>query len=187
MYNLIILFEKIMTKIIWKSAQKQLGKCGVKTRVEWPFVMSGFENIYIGDNFSARKRLQLETFSEILGEKYSPLLRIGDNVSINYDVHISAINRVEIGNNVLIASKVYIADHSHGETKLSDLEIYPSKRKIVSKGPVVINDNVWIGEGAIVLPGVEIGANSVIGANAVVTKSFPAYSIIAGCPAKVIK
>ena len=58
---------------------------------------------------------------------------------------------------------------------------------IVSKGPVVIGDNVWIGDKVTVLPGVTIGDGAVIAANAVVTKDVPAYSVVAGNPAKIIK
>ena len=58
---------------------------------------------------------------------------------------------------------------------------------MVSKGPVIIEDNVWIGEGVCVLPNVTIGRNSIVGANSVVTKSFSENSVIAGNPAKLIK
>lgn len=63
----------------------------------------------------------------------------------------------------------------------------PLKRSIVSKGPIVIGDNVWIGDKVTILSGVTIGNNSVIAANTVVTKDVPAFSIVAGNPGKVIK
>ena len=63
----------------------------------------------------------------------------------------------------------------------------PSLRPLFSKGEVVIEDNVWVGEGVVILPGVSIGQNSVIGANSVVTKSFPKNSVIGGNPARLIK
>lgn len=56
-----------------------------------------------------------------------------------------------------------------------------------TKGPIIINDNVWIGEKATICPGVTIGKGSIIGANAVVTKSIPPYSVAVGCPAIIIK
>ena len=63
----------------------------------------------------------------------------------------------------------------------------PSLRKLYSKGPVIIEDNVWIGEGVAILPNVIIGENSIIGANAVVTKDIPRNSVVGGNPAKIIR
>ena len=63
----------------------------------------------------------------------------------------------------------------------------PLKRPIVSKGPVRIGDNVWIGDKATILPNVSIGNGAIIAANAVVTKDVPPYSVAAGNPAKIIK
>jgi acetyltransferase-like isoleucine patch superfamily enzyme len=67
------------------------------------------------------------------------------------------------------------------------LSIPPSERKLISKGPVIIGDNVWVGEGVAILPNVTIGRNCIIGTNSVVTKSIPENSVAAGIPAKVIK
>ena len=83
---------------------------------------------------------------------------------------------------------VMITDNSHGHTdNISELKINPIDRPLVSKGPVVIEENVWIGEKVSIMPNVTIGRGSIIAANAVVTKSVPAYSIVGGCPARVIK
>ena len=67
------------------------------------------------------------------------------------------------------------------------LQIPPLKRPIISKGEVVIGNNVWIGDKATILPGVTIRDSVVVAANAVVTKDVPAYSMVAGNPAKIIK
>ena len=63
----------------------------------------------------------------------------------------------------------------------------PNSRPLYSKGPVIIDDNVWIGEGAMIMPGVHVGNGAIIAANSVVTKDIPAYSVAAGIPAKIIK
>lgn len=86
-----------------------------------------------------------------------------------------------------MASRIYISDHSHGNVSIEDLEHVPAMRPLYSKGPVIIEDNVWIGEGVCILPGVTIGENCIIGANSVVNKSFPKNSVIAGIPARLIK
>jgi acetyltransferase-like isoleucine patch superfamily enzyme len=88
---------------------------------------------------------------------------------------------------VLLASKVFITDHYHGGIDSESIKIPPSTRIVQSKGPVIIEDNVWIGQGVAIMPDVTIGKNSIIGANAVVTKSFPPNSIIGGVPARLIK
>lgn len=112
---------------------------------------------------------------------------IGDGSSLNYYCHIGAIDKIVIGDNVMIGSYVLITDHAHGKMTKEDLDIPVNQRRLFSKGPVIIDDNVWIGEHACIMPGVHIGRCSVIGANAVVTHDVPPYSMVAGCPAKVIK
>lgn len=167
--------------------RRRFKHCGTDFWVEPPYYFYGVDHIRIGNNFRSFKGLRLETHSIHLGNSYNPSLVIGDNVSINFDCHIGCINKVNIGNNVLLASRVFITDHFHGEILGSELHIPPSQRSLFSKGPVIIEDNVWIGEGVIIMPNVTIGKNSIIGANSVVTKSFPDNSVIVGCPAKIIK
>ena len=82
-------------------------------------------DIKIGTGFHAGDRLRLEVHDSVPKRSYAPCINIGDNVSINDDCHIGAINLIDIGNNVLVASKVYIADHSHGDTS-SDSIIGPT-------------------------------------------------------------
>lgn len=122
--------------------------------------------------------------------KKGVVIKFGKDVQINDFVHITAMENVFIGNNVLLASKIYISDCSHGsydgDLNDSNPELPPKERKYKTS-PVFIDDNVWIGESVSVLPGVRIGKNSIIGANSVVTKSIPENSIAVGNPARVIK
>lgn len=140
-----------------------------------------------GERFYASHRFRIEAISDYEGQKFEPCIIIGDNVNFNTDIHIGCINKIEIGNNCLFASRIYITDHDHGDTSLDSLLLPPAKRKLVSKGPVIIKDNVWVGEGVAILSGVTIGENSIIATNTVVTKDVPANSVVAGIPAKIVK
>lgn len=116
-------------------------------------------------------------------------LSIGDGFRSNSYLHIGVQSSVVIGKNVLVASGVYISDHSHGaysNFESSDPFIAPVHRQLFA-APIVIGDNVWLGEKVAILPGVRVGNGVIVGAGAVVTKDIPDYSIVVGVPAKVIK
>jgi acetyltransferase-like isoleucine patch superfamily enzyme len=160
---------------------------GKKITIARGYTFINHKYISIGNNFAALQRCRIEAIDTYNSAHFDPEIIIGDNVVFNTDIHIGCINKVVIGNNVLLASRIYISDHSHGDINSGALLLPPSSRALVSKGPVIIEDNVWVGEGVCILPGVTIGKNSIIGSNAVVTKSFPKNSVIAGIPARCIK
>ncbi|MBQ0074885.1 MAG: acyltransferase [Prevotella sp.] len=153
------------------------------------------ERITIGDNTAFGEMVYLtawDTFQCIKDGKtvtqhFNPSIIIGKNCHFGIQNHISATNNITIGDNLLTGKWVTIVDNSHGNTDIDQLQIDPLKRPIISKGPVHIGDNVWIGDKATILPNVTIGDGAIIAANAVVTKDVPAYSIAAGNPAKIIK
>ena len=114
-------------------------------------------------------------------------LIIGNNCRIGEYTHITAINKIEIGDGLLTGRFVIVTDHSHGDISEYDADIPPASRKLKSKGDVVIGNNVWLGDKVSVLSGVHIGDNVIVGANSVVTKSVPSNCVVAGVPAKIIK
>ena len=148
----------------------------------------GASHMVIGCNFYAGSGLWLEAVEFHGGKAYEPRLKIGDNVSLSEGVHIACCNALEIGNNVLIGSRVLITDHNHGMHSggVDESMMAPNERKLTSD-KVVIESGVWIGDCVCILPGVTVGAGSVIGAMSVVTKSIPPYTLAIGSPAKVIK
>lgn len=166
-----------------------LRKCfksiGRNFEIKRPHSIVGEQYMTIGDNFFSFQGLRMECISEYHGGKYNPELKIGNDVKVHYNCHIGVINKVVIGNNVLIGSNVLITDHSHGQLEKTDIPFY--QRMLLSKGPVIIGDNVWVGENACILPGVTIGEGSIVGANSVVTHNIPPYSLAVGSPAKIMK
>lgn len=178
--------NNLYSKMYWQSEKKNLLKCGHKSYIEYPFIMRGGRYIQLGENVRIHKYLQLEAIDSHNEITFTPRIIIGNNVSINYNVHIGACNEIIIEDGVLIASKVFITDHYHGMTDRKTLDIPPSDRTLYSKGRVIIEKETWIGEGVAIMPGVKIGRNAVIGANSVVTHDIPAYAVAAGIPARVI-
>ncbi len=146
--------------------------------------LEGLENITIGDNNIIESGLQLTAWKNI-----TPTVRIsiGDGCMIRHGAHISATNCITIGNNLLTGTNVFITDNSHGNTSFNSMKQPPDDRPIVSKGAVIIGDNVWLGNNVCVLSGVTIGNNAIIGANSVVTHDIPAFCIAGGVPARIIK
>lgn len=110
-------------------------------------------------------------------------VKIGKQVTLRRFVTIHAFERIEIGDFSRITEMVTMRDHNH----FSELDGAPGEKKGFQCAPIIIGRNVWVGNKATIMPGVTIGDNSIIGANAVVTKSIPANSIAVGVPAKVIK
>ena len=184
----IVKLKKQITQYAFLTRVKPLlAQVGTDCVLEYPFSILGESYISIGSHFVARKRLKLRAFDSFNNQKFTPEIKIGDYVSIETDCHIACINKVEIGNNVLIASKVFISDHIHGLSDYSDIHQPPLLRDLTSKGEVNIGNNVWIGEGVTILSGVTIGDNSIIGANSVVNKSIPSNCVAVGIPAKIVK
>lgn len=150
----------------------------------------GTRSITVGEKLSIGRYAWIEAVFECGVRSYSPVILIGPRFSASERLHISAINRIEIGSNCLFGSCVYISDHNHGSYKKED-QSYPGDppidRALVSHGPVVIGSNVWIGDNVVIVGSVRIGDGVVIGANSVVTSDVPNNVIVAGIPAKILK
>lgn len=127
------------------------------------------KNIIIGEKTKIGKNFV------ITANKENSIIQIGSYCNIGEDNHITAIGRITIGNGVLTGRRVTISDNNHGSFVIEELIKRPWIRELSSKGDVIISDNVWIGENAVILTGVTIGEGSIIAANAVVTKSIPPF------------
>jgi len=172
-----LLFSYINTRIFYKKSRL----------IRLPFDIRNKSNIDLGIGLTTGVGCRIESFPII---KNTIVLKFGSNVQINDYVHITAMNSVKIGNNVLLASKIYISDCSHGSYCGDQYDSHPNispEDRVLSFKPVLIEDNVWLGEFVSVLPGVTIGKGTIVGANSVVAKSLPEYVIAVGAPAKPIK
>ncbi|MBR6125423.1 acyltransferase [Candidatus Saccharibacteria bacterium] len=168
------------------NRHKNFKKLGINGFLEESSSVLGEQFISIGNEFHSGSHFRIEAISKLNSQTFTPSIEIGDNVSIQDFCHIGCIEKICIGSGTMIASRVYISDHNHGNITAEDLKLAPAKRPLVSK-PVIIGRNVWLGEGCCILPGVTLGDNVIVGANAVVTHSFPSNRVIAGVPARVIK
>lgn len=156
--------------------------------IRFPIILRGKKYIDFGNNLTTGKGCRIEALR--IDEDKKKRITFGNNIQINDYVHISGMNCVSIGDNCLLASHIYISDNSHGNYNsihnATSPKIPPTQRDYVT-APVTIGKNVWIGEGVIILPGIQIGEGSIIGAHAVVNKDIPSYSIAVGSPARVVK
>ncbi|PUB28502.1 acetyltransferase-like isoleucine patch superfamily enzyme [Elizabethkingia sp. YR214] len=143
--------------------------------------------ISIGSNVVIRRMSNLSAWDSYTDKKYSPSIKIGNDCSIGEFFNLSCINEIVLGNNVLIGRWVTVIDHSHGYLNEAELQVAPAERDLVSKGKIIIEDNVWIGDKVTICPNVHIHKGAIIGANSVVTHDVEANTIVAGCPARVIK
>ena len=171
-----LVYFKLRTMLVFKDARI----------IRFPIDIRGKKYIKVSKGFTTGVGCRIEAYPE----NNKKTLFFGENFQMNDHVHITARESVKIGNNVLLASKIYISDCSHGsysgDENDSHPESIPHERPLFSK-PVVIEDNVWLGEFVSVLTGVTIGKGSIIGANSVVSKNIPANVIAVGSPAKPIK
>jgi acetyltransferase-like isoleucine patch superfamily enzyme len=163
--------------------------CYSKARlIRLPFYMRGKERMEYNKGFTTGYGCRIECFSIVANKKTT--LKIGMNCHMGDYVHIASGEEVIIGNDCLLASKIYISDISHGlysgGTTHSSPDIEPRHRKLHTK-PVNIGNNVWIGECVTILPGAIIGDGCIIGANSVVNKHIDSHCLAVGSPARVIK
>lgn len=165
-------------------------KLGVKKIKIGPrSLLRGLSCIQMGEDFSAEDGLWLEAITRHNNQTFSPRIVIGDHARISRWVHIAATHSVEIGDHVLMGSKVIITDHNHGQysREHSSPHTPPALRPLDTDRHVVIGRNVWLGDGVVVTAGSCVGEGTVIGANSVVQGTIPPFSIASGVPAKVVK
>jgi len=138
-------------------------------------------HIRIGDNLhvvtAPDRRVSLSTWQV---DEYEGHINLGDNCLLCPGVRMDSGSSITAGNNCMFAAGSYVTDADWHD-------IYDRTRSVGQTSPVILADNVWVGDGATICKGVKIGENSIIGAGAIVTSEVPANSVAAGNPAKVVK
>lgn len=168
--------------LIFSRCLRSLGKGSVVN----PFAeLKGMECISIGSKSYIGRGTQIIATKRYLDEMFYPSIEIGDNVSIGKRCIISTTNTIRIEDSVTIADHVYIAGGVH---EYSNPEKGILDQPLIA-GSVTIGQRVWIGYGAFIAGtgDLSIGEHAVVGANSVVTRSVPPFTIVAGCPARPIK
>lgn len=163
-----------------------IGKCSTIAK---PCSLQGYgqHNISIGAYTSIQSYCILGCWERYGNQHFTPSIVIGNHCSIGEYNHITACNKITIGDGLLTGRYVYIGDNSHGDMSEDESQRPPSERMLKSKGEVVIGKNVWIGDKATILAGVHIGDNVIVAANSVVTKNVSSNCVVAGTPAIVVK
>ncbi len=169
----------------WLS--NNISKIGISSRIGIGCDLKGGQHIEIGEHTIISNHCIINCWDRHKYEKYTPSIKIGSNCHIGEYSHITSINSIIIGNNVRTGRRILITDNSHGQITKEDLTIAPALRKLHTKGPVIIDDNVWIGDKVTITADVHIGKGAVIAANAVVTRDVPPLTVVGGVPAKIIK
>ena len=146
----------------------------------WCVKISG-PNIHIGKCFTAVGEPMHPVEIGVWGRKPGlGTIRIGDFVLLSPGVRISASDEIIIGDGVMMAHGCYVTD-SDWHT------LHDRTRRSPTTTPVVLENNVWLGDGVTVLKGVTIGENSVVAARSVVTRDIPKNTVVAGNPARIIR
>lgn len=176
------IFRFLKNKIEIMKNNLFYGSKGRNSKIINPMRIIGKRFMCIGESVHILDAARIEAISEYAGVKLSPKLVIGDRTTIEQNCHIIAASELIIGSDCMFSAFVYIADCSHrfnlrGRIHDSELDIKKT----------TIGDGVFIGIGARIMPGVTLGNNCVVGANAVVTHDVPERAIVGGIPAKIIK
>lgn len=160
---------------------RQFKRYGKGSLIKTPLRIDGARNIAIGQNVCVNKHTWLACLP--LTGNDNPHLEIGDGCVIGNYNHIYATQSIVMESDVLTADKVYISDNGHGYEDPDTPVLHQSVKQLKA---VRIGAGSWLGENVCVV-GASIGKHCVIGANSVVTKDIPDYSVAVGAPARVVK
>jgi acetyltransferase-like isoleucine patch superfamily enzyme len=167
-----------------KVGAKRFAHFGKRSLIYSPRGILSPHRIEIGDDVLVHEGAMFSVVEHYNGRDHEPRLRIGSGTNIGPGIWFSCVGQIEIGENILTAHNVLIADSYHS---YEDPDTPITRQPMAEPGPVTIEPGCYLGAHAAILGGVTVGANSFIGANAVVTSSVPPNSVVVGNPARVIR
>ena len=162
---------------------RQFGRVGRNCAIRSPERLRGVQYVTFGDGVYVFPHSRWD-IGQLPPPSPPPRVQVGSRCNIGHYFLLACSQEVEIGENVLIANSVFITDTNHA---YQDPSCPIKTQGGYTKGKTIIEDNCWLGYGSVILGGVTVGRNSVVGANAVVTHSVPPCSVVAGNPARVIR
>ena len=146
--------------------------------------INNMTKLTVGDNFYLGRNSRFLMVSSYKGIAYSSSVKIGKNVSIGNRFTALSASPITIGDDCLLASDILITSENHGMDPEKNASYADNP---LDAAPVSIGNGCWIGEKAVILPGVSLGDKCIVAASSVVNKSFPSYTLIGGVPARVLK
>lgn len=185
--RIVIGIKKLCIRFVNTVANRYYRTCfksiGSHTDIALNHRIRGGQFIQIGNDCSLGTNLRLEAISKYANEEFHPHLIIENNVWINQNFHCTCAEKVIIRKGTSITANVGIFDIIHPYQNINE---NPRNSKIVTK-PVEIGEDCLIGMNTVILPGTYLGMHCVVGANSVVSGSFPDYCVIVGAPARIVK
>lgn len=172
--------RKIRVRLYTLLQRPRFARLGRHAVIHPPILMTSPDSISIGDGTVIMEH----AFLNVKPGAGSASLTIGDRVYVGRFAHINALKNVVIEDDVLINHKVTLGDESH---RFEDTTVPILSQGTFFDGGVLLRRGCWIGTGSIIMPGVTVGRNSVVGANSVVTADVPDYTVVAGAPAREIR
>lgn len=165
---------------IHRLSYKRFGR---KSCIYKPINISGKKYISIGNNCNISEGARIEAINKWGNQRFAPSIEIGDNTSIENNLHMTSACKLKIGHDCTILSRAMITNINHNYNRIN---------KKVNEQDLIVSDieignYCFIGMDVKIFPGVKIGDNVIVGANSIVMNNLPPYSVCVGVPARVIK
>jgi acetyltransferase-like isoleucine patch superfamily enzyme len=172
---------RVRDKSLSTFAAGAFAEYGRRSVIQRPVRLSGEGRIAIGSDVFIGAGSWLQVLAR---DAQGVAIAIGDGTSMAGYCVLSAARSIQIGQRVLMARNVYIADHMHGFADTDEAVLDQDLDRVAA---VEIGDGAWLGQNVVVGPGVRIGRGAVVGANSVALSDVPDFTVVAGAPARVIR